>query len=115
MKKKEYSEVRKEALKYFEKARIVLTEKEIENFEVADFGLNRKDIGLQLIVYVNTDRVCAKEMVLFPGQTCPEHVHPPVHGESGKEETFRCRYGKVFIYVSGNKTENARLQTTKRK
>lgn len=113
MKKKEYSEVRKEALKYFEKARIVLTEKEIENFEVADFGLNRKDIGLQLIVYVNTDRVCAKEMVLFPGQTCPEHVHPPVHGESGKEETFRCRYGKVFIYVSGNKTENARCKPPK--
>jgi D-lyxose ketol-isomerase len=113
MKKKEYLEIREEALKYFEKARIVLTEKEIENFEVADFGLNRKDIGLQLIVYVNTDRVCAKEMVLFPGQTCPEHVHPPVHGESGKEETFRCRYGKVFIYISGNKTENAHCKPPK--
>lgn len=29
--------------------------------------------GLQLVTYVNTERCCAKEMVLFAGQTCPEH------------------------------------------
>ena len=36
-----------------------------------------EEIGLQLVVYVNTERVCAKELVLFPHQICPEHRHPP--------------------------------------
>ena len=34
--------------------------------------------GLQLVTYVNTERCCAKEMVLFAGQTCPEHRHTPL-------------------------------------
>lgn len=42
-------------------------------------------------MYVNTDRVCAKEMVLFPHQACPEHRHIGMDGAPGKEETFRCR------------------------
>ena len=46
----------------------------------------------------------AKELVLFPRQTCPEHLHPPVGGEPGKEETFRCRWGEVYLYVSGEPT-----------
>ena len=58
-------------------------------------------IGLELIEYVNTERCCAKELVLLPGQICPEHRHPPVCGEVGKEETFRCRYGTVYLYVEG--------------
>ena len=61
---------------------------------MADFGLGRlEEIGLQIVVYVNTERVCAKELVLFPGQICPEHRHPPVGDDPGKEETFRCRTG----------------------
>lgn len=44
-------------------------------------------------MYVNTEKCCAKELVLFPGQTCPEHRHPEINGEEGKEETFRCRIG----------------------
>ena len=67
---------------------------ERERIEVADFGLGRLDeIGLQIVVYVNTERVCAKELVLFPRQLCPEHRHPPVGADPGKEETFRCRTG----------------------
>jgi D-lyxose ketol-isomerase len=69
--------------------------------------------GLQLIVYVNTDRVCAKELVLTPGQTCPEHRHPNTRRELGKEETFRCRYGKVYLYVEGEKTENPKCKSPK--
>ena len=86
-------------------AGIVLTPAEQEQIEVADFGLGRLDeIGLQLVVYVNTERVCAKELVLFPGQTCPEHRHPPFEGTPGKEETFRCRSGLVYLYVEGDPT-----------
>jgi len=83
-------------------AGIVLTPAEREAIEVADFGLGRlEEIGLQLVVYVNTERVCAKELVLFPGQTCPEHRHPPIDGRPGKEETFRCRRGTVHLHVDG--------------
>ena len=66
-------------------AGIVLTPAERQAIEVTDFGLGRlEEIGLQLVVYVNTERVCAKELVLFAGQTCPEHRHPPVGGGPGK-------------------------------
>ena len=83
-------------------AGIVLTPAEREAIEVTDFGLGRlEEIGLQLVVYVNTERVCAKELVLFPHQICPEHRHPPVGAEPGKEETFRCRQGSVVLHVAG--------------
>ena len=83
-------------------AGIVLTPHERETIEIADFGLGRLDeVGLQIVVYVNTDRVCAKELVLFPHQRCPEHRHPPVGGEPGKEETFRVRRGAVSLQVEG--------------
>jgi D-lyxose ketol-isomerase len=88
-------------------AGIVLTAEELDGIEVADFGLSRlEESGLQLLVYVNTDRYCAKELVLRPGQTCPEHRHPPFDGTPGKEETFRCRSGLVYLYVEGEATSN---------
>ena len=79
---------------------IVLTDVERDAIEVADFGLSRlREEGLMVLVYVNTDRYCAKELVLYPGQTCPEHRHPPFDGGPGKEETFRCRRGLVRLHV----------------
>lgn len=105
--KQQAEEVRKEAASYFEKAGIVLTEEEKQNIEIADFGLNDiEKTGLQLVTYINTDRYCAKEMVLFPRQTCPEHRHPDRNGQSGKQETFRCRYGEVYLNIVGPKTED---------
>jgi D-lyxose ketol-isomerase len=86
-------------------AGVVLGDDEREEIEVADFGLSRLDeTGLQLLVYVNTDRYCAKELVFRPGQTCPEHRHPPFDGGPGKEETIRCRSGLVYLYVEGGPT-----------
>ncbi len=103
MTKKEYNEAAAKALTYFEKVAIVLSEEEKRTVEVADFGLGRLlETGLQLVTYVNNDRYCAKEMVLFPHQTCPEHLHPQrADGAEGKRETFRCRYGNVYLYVEG--------------
>ena len=96
------TEARERAAAMLAEAGIVLTSHEIESIEVADFGLGRIDeIGLQIVVYVNTDRVCAKELVLFPHQRCPEHRHPPVEGDPGKEETFRVRSGAVHLHVHG--------------
>jgi len=104
---KEYKEAVSRTLDYFEKAGIVITEEEKSRIEVADFGLsNLEKEGLEILTYVNTDRCCAKELVLFPGQACCEHRHPMIEGKPGKEETFRCRYGEVFLYIDGEATEN---------
>jgi D-lyxose ketol-isomerase len=83
-------------------AGLAITPAERERFEVADFGLNELEkTGLQIITYVNTDRCCAKEIIMTPRQTCPEHQHPTIGGVPGKEETFRCRWGTVYLYVPG--------------
>ena len=103
MKKATAERIRKRTLAYLKRAHIVVTRKEAENVEVADFGLGDiKSIGLELIVYESNDRYCAKELVLFPRQTCPEHRHPPLgEGNIGKQETFRCRWGEVYLYTEG--------------
>ena len=108
------SDVRKaqaRAARMLERAGIVLTPNEIKNIEVAELGLGElEQTGLELVVYVNTDRYCAKELVLFPRQTCPEHRHPPVAGEPGKMETFRCRWGKVWLCTEGPPTKAPRAR-----
>ena len=94
-----------EALTMLEDAGIALTDDEKCCLEVADFGLDDLlTTGLQLITYINTARCCAKELVLLPGQTCPEHRHPQINDQAGKEETFRCRKGLVYLYVEGDRT-----------
>ena len=96
----EIENARARAAQMLRRAGIVVTPEERARIEVADFGLGElQRTGLQLLTYVNTDRYCAKELVLFPGQTCPEHRHPPVDAGPGKEETFRCRWGRVHLYV----------------
>lgn len=89
-------------------AGIAVTTEERDRIEIADFGLGELDhFGIQLLTYVNTHRVCAKEIVLKPWQICPEHLHPTVLGEQGKEETFRCRAGTVYVYTPGEPSPNA--------
>ena len=98
----EVAVARARAAEQLDAAGIVLTDAERGTIEVADFQLGELDqTGLQIVTYVNTARVCAKELVLFPHQTCPEHRHPPFDGAPGKEETFRCRTGTVYLYVAG--------------
>jgi len=102
MKRSEVNEARSRAIGMLEQAGIAITPEEAQQLEVADFGLGRLESeGLEIITYVNNDRYCAKELILFPYQTCPEHKHPPVEGRPGKQETFRCRRGIVYLYVPG--------------
>ena len=109
MDRKTYEKYRQKALDYYERAGIVLTDREKEALEIADFGLNDLDrFGLQLVTYINTSRVCAKEMVLFPWQICPEHRHPPFGDYPGKEETCRVRFGCVYLVVPGEPTGHVR-------
>lgn len=95
-------EAREFALAALSDAGIVVRADEAANLEVSDFGLgDLAKTGLQILVYVNTDRVCAKELVMMPGQICPEHMHVGVGEDPGKEETFRVRTGEVLLHVEG--------------
>lgn len=106
MKRSEVKAAQARTADMFAKAGIRLTPEEMASIEIAGFGLGRLEReGLELVTYVNNERYCAKELVLFPRQTCPEHLHPPVGGEPGKMETFRCREGRVYLYVEGTPAE----------
>lgn len=105
IKRSEVRAAQAKAVAELDKVGIVLTPEERNHIEIAEFGLGRlEQEGLELVVYENNDRYCAKELILFPRQTCPEHKHPTVDGQPGKRETFRCRAGKVWLYVEGEPT-----------
>ena len=98
----EIDHARHRAAEMLARACLALTPEERAHIEVADLGLgDLEHTGLQLVTYVNNERYCAKDLVLFPHQTCPEHQHPPVGADPGKMETFRCRSGMVRLYVEG--------------
>ena len=72
---KQYGEAQKRTLEYFEKAGIVITEKEKGNIKVADFGLGElAETGLELIVHVNTERVWQKSLFYFHTKPVPNIV-----------------------------------------
>lgn len=103
--RKEWESARNRAVEILNQAGIVISEEEKESMEVVDYGFgNLEEIGTEIVVYVNTNRYCAKEMILFPNQTCPEHRHPPLDDNPGKQETFRCRWGVAYLYVPGEET-----------
>lgn len=112
--RRDYEAARRATLDLLQRTGIVLTSAEKERIEVADCGLgDLKMIGLQAITYVNTERVCAKELVMTPHQSFPEHKHPAVAGQPGKEETFRCRAGQVYLYVPGEPARNPHARPPK--
>ncbi|UPV76314.1 D-lyxose/D-mannose family sugar isomerase (plasmid) [Halorussus limi] len=99
----ERARARERAADMLADAGVVLTDEERDEMEVVDYGLgDLESVGTEIVVYVNDDRYCAKELVLFPDQTCPEHRHPPFDDYPGKRETFRCRSGEVYLYVEGD-------------
>ena len=116
LKRSEMKKAQARASQMFEKAGILMTADEKANIEIAEFGLgDLEHEGLELVTYINTDRYCAKELALFPGQTCPEHRHPTVNGKTGKMETFRCRWGKVWLYVEGEPVKQIKAKVPKGK
>ncbi len=109
------NKIKTQAINMLKKAKIVISKNEIKNMELADFGLEKiRTCGLQIITYVNEDRYCAKEIVVLSEQTCPEHRHPPREDDQkGKKETFRCRYGKLYLFVEGEPTGNPEVTPPK--
>lgn len=116
MKAKDVEAFKAKAAALLRKARIAVTPCEIETMEVTDLGLGDfKHVGLGLIVYENNDRYCAKELILLPRQICPEHRHPRINGRNlGKKETFRCRYGEVYLYVAGERTPRPKAKVPRK-
>lgn len=106
MKRNEVTRLQEKSFQMLRQAGIVITPEEKKKIEIADLGLDDIDhCGLQVMVYENNDRYCAKELILFPRQLCPEHRHPRVDDINiGKQETFRCRWGELYLYVEGKST-----------
>ena len=95
----------KQAAEMIRQTGIIISDKEAESIEVVDFGLgNIEKEGVQVLTLVQTERISVKVLVMLPHQTEPEHWHPPVDNDPGKEETIRVIAGTVYFYVAGEDT-----------
>jgi D-lyxose ketol-isomerase len=98
-------QARRQAREMIGRAGIHVTDKEAEGIEVVDFGLSRlQKEGVQVLTLLQTERISVKVLALFPNQTEPEHWHPPVAGDPGKEETVRVISGTLYFYSPGENT-----------
>jgi D-lyxose ketol-isomerase len=101
----EQKRAQERAAQMIAEAGIRITEEETKRIEVVDFGLSRLEIeGVQVLTMVQTDRISVKVLAMLPNQTEPEHWHPPVGEDPGKEETIRVVSGRVYFYVQGKNT-----------
>ena len=101
----ELESARRRAAVLLECAGIVARQDELERIEVADMGLSElEQSGVQILTLVDTEKIAAKVLVLFPYQTEPEHRHPRLGDYPGKEETIRCWWGELRLYRAGEPT-----------
>ena len=107
----EYEAAQRRATDILRRTGISLHEDEFARISVADFGLGELSTsGAQILTLLDTDEVAVKLIVLFPGQTLPEHRHPPLGDYPGKAETLRCEWGKAYLYVPGAPTPEPRAE-----
>jgi D-lyxose ketol-isomerase len=105
IKRSDYRQAQRRAATMIREAGIHLTEAEADRIDAVDFGLSRLDVeGVQVFTMFATDRISAKVLVTFPHQTEPEHWHPPVGDDPGKEETIRVIAGTLIFFVPGTDT-----------
>ena len=103
--KQQQQQARRQAGEMIGRAGIHVTDQEAEGIEVVDFGLSQLEReGVQVLTLVQTERISVKVLALFPNQTEPEHWHPPVAGDPGKEETVRVISGTLYFYIPGENT-----------
>ena len=101
----EFKEVCQKSIAMIEAAGIYLTPEDKEKMTAADFGLNHiKKEGVQILTMFQTDRIAGKILVLLPNQTEPEHWHPTVGEDAGKEEVIRAISGELYFYIPGADT-----------
>jgi D-lyxose ketol-isomerase len=103
--KEQQKTAQKRVAEMIRQAGIKITEKEANSIGIVDFGLsNLEKEGVQVLTLIQTERISVKVLVLFPNQTEPEHWHPPVGDDPGKEETVRVISGIVYFYIPGEDT-----------
>jgi len=101
----DYKYAQQKAGEMFHQAGLVINDDEIGKIEVVDFGLSQfEKEGASILTLVQTDRISVKVLALFPNQTEPEHWHPPIGSDPGKEETVRVIWGNLRFYIPGENT-----------
>ncbi len=102
-------QVRRRVLEMVEvRAGFALTPEEKANILVVGFG--EEDFfawGAAAIDTILHPRYGGRLIIFFPNQRFPEHWHPDVDGDAGKEETFRVLWGQVRIYCPGEPSPGA--------
>ncbi|KPJ78470.1 MAG: hypothetical protein AMJ54_03750 [Deltaproteobacteria bacterium SG8_13] len=105
--RRQQNAARKKAAEMIRAAGVRITDTEAAGIEVVDFGLSHLEKeGVQVLTLVQTERISIKVLVLFADQSEPEHWHPPVGEDPGKEETVRVVSGTVYFYIPGENTFN---------
>lgn len=100
--KEDFKEVCTKSIEMIEAAGLFLTQEDKAKMTSADFGLNHiKKEGVQILTMFETDRIAGKILVLLPNQTEPEHWHPTVGDDPGKEEVIRALSGELYFYIPG--------------
>lgn len=103
--KQTFHDAKQRAAKLIRDAGIVVSDEEINQMDVADFGLsNLYSEGAQIVSIIDTPKVAARVIALFPHQTEPEHWHQPVGDIPGKEETIRVIKGDLLVVTEGSDT-----------
>ncbi|TGV01309.1 D-lyxose/D-mannose family sugar isomerase [Flavivirga rizhaonensis] len=98
----EFKEVCKKSIEMIEAAGLLLTPEDKKKITAADFGLSDlKKEGIQILTMFQTNRIAGKILVLLPYQTEPEHWHPTVGDDAGKEEVIRAISGELYFYIPG--------------
>jgi len=98
----EFNAVCQKSLDMIDAAGILLTPEDRKKMTAADFGLSHiKSEGVQILTLFETERIAGKILVLLPNQTEPEHWHPTVGDDPGKEEIIRAVSGELSFYIPG--------------
>ncbi|MBN1936372.1 MAG: D-lyxose/D-mannose family sugar isomerase [Anaerolineae bacterium] len=98
----EYESAKRRAAEIIRCAEILATPDELDRIEVVDLGLGElEQTGLQILTLVSTSEIGVKVLALFPNQCFAQHKHPPLGDYPGKEETFRCQWGELYLYQPG--------------
>ncbi|MBD3304997.1 D-lyxose/D-mannose family sugar isomerase [candidate division KSB3 bacterium] len=103
--RKAFAAAQQRAAEMIRQAGVLITDEEQHRIEVADYSLDHlEQEGAEILTLIETERIGVRIIVLFPHQTLPEHWHPPVGVDPGKEESFRLVAGTLYLYVPGPDT-----------
>ena len=103
-------DLKKQARDLLAKSGFKLTSAELDRLAVNDFGLsNLPTEGFAFIDLLRSDFVRITLMILLPGQTLPQHKHPPYDEIKGKEESVRVLFGQFKVYVEGDEDRSGLL------